>query len=520
MAENNTSRVAKNTLFLFIRMILVLCVSLYTSRVILDVLGVEDFGIYNLVGSVVVLFSFLKQALNNATYRFLACELGKNDLVQLRKTFSMAVHVHTALAIIVLILCEAIGLYILNYKLNIPHDRMAAANVAYQLSILTFCVSIIQTPYNSLIIVHERMSFYAFTSVVEVILKLAVCFLLSIADYDKLIAYAALLLCVSLIIYGWYIVHCFKTFQESHVIRIWDKQVCYSMIRYSGWSMLVNASDIGVRQMNSFYLNVFFGVAANAALGVANQVNGQINAFVASFSQAYNPQIIKSYVSGNEPSFRKILFSSSKMSFYLLFILVVPLYLNIDFVLGLWLTIVPEQTSKFLLFIVIYSLIDAYSAPLWTGVHATGKLRTHQIIMSSIKILNIPIGFIVLKLGAPAWSIFASMACLNFVCSIVRPIYVHHLYKLPLREYFSQVFSKVYIVSAICLPLPIWIASLYESSFERLLVSVPLFFVIALPTIYFIGLSVKERELLRDILLSKISCSRFHLVHKHNSLLE
>lgn len=502
--QENTKRVAKNTIFLFIRMVLVLCVGLYTSRVVLNTLGVEDYGIYNLVGSVVVLFSFLQQALTNATYRYLAYEQGKNDINRLKRTFSMAVNAHVILATCIMFLCELGGVWFLNNKLVVPEERIVAANIAFQLSIMCFCVSIIKTPYNSSIIAHERMNFYAYTSIVEVILKLLVVYMLVIFNFDKLILYSFLIFCIAILMFIWYWIQCKRLFEECTYKKGWDSGMIKGMMNYSGWSVIVNAVDVSVNQSIVFFFNMFFGVVANAAMGVANQVNSHLSYFLNSFTQSFNPQIIKSYAAGNKDYFMNLLFSSSKVSYYLLFFAAFPILLNIDFILELWLKTPPEGTQAFLFLIIAYSLVDAYSAPLWIGVHAAGKLRTHQILISSIKILNIPLAYMLLKFGLPAWTALALKAGLNIICSIVRPVYVSGLYNLPLKDYFKEVWIIVYVVTLITVPIPLYVASLYDPSWIRLLLSSVSFFVIFVPVVLFLGLNKKERDILVGFVKKKM----------------
>lgn len=502
--NNNSSRVAKNTLYLFFRMILVMLVGLYTSRVVLEYLGVEDYGIYNLVGSVVVLFSFLQQALTNATYRYLAYGLGEGDKVKLSSIFSMSVNVHIILAIVLFLLCETFGLWFLLHKLVVPEGRMDAAVVVFHFSILTFCLNIIKTPYNSSIIVHERMNFYAYTSIVEVILKLLIVYLLVVFSYDKLILYSVLLFFVSLILFVWYFLYCNRAFIECKYKFIWEGGVAIDMVKYSGWSVVVNMVDVAVNQSVAFFYNVFFGVVANAAMGIANHVNGYLNQFLSSFTQSYNPQIIKSYAAGSFDYFIKLIFATSKFSYYLLFLLAVPVALNIDLILELWLKTPPEGTGIFIIMMIAYSLIDAYSAPLWIGVHATGNLRTHQLLMSSIKVFNIPLAYFLLKLGCPAWSALAIKAFLNFVCSILRPVYVQHLYSLPLKKYLLQVILIIYAVTALILPLPIYFVSIIDNPWLRFVITTTTVFGIGIPAIFALGMTKVERHMVLGMIRNKI----------------
>jgi O-antigen/teichoic acid export membrane protein len=493
-----SKRIAKNTTHLFIRMLVVMCVGLFTSRIILSTLGVNDFGTYNVVGSIVVLFSFLQTALTNATYRFFTFDLGLNDAQKLNRTFSMSINAHLILSLIVIVLAETIGLWFLNYKLNIPNGRLSAANWAYHLSILTFCIKIIRTPYNSSIIAHERMSFFALTSIVEAVLKLFIVYVLVMGSFDKLILYTFLLLFVEVILLIWYWGYCIRIFPECHYSKYWDTNLLFKLVSYSGWSTVVNATDVGVTQAIVFFFNMFFGVVTNAALGIANQVNTYLIQFLQSFSQSFNPQIIKSYAEGSREYFIKLIFSTSKISFYMFFIVAFPIMLNSEFILKLWLGNVPENTSSFVCLILAYSLVDAYSAPLWTAVHATGNLKTHQLLMSSIKILNIPLAYLLLKMGYSAYWALAIKAILNFVCSVVRPIYMKKLINLHIKEYFFDVVLKVYGVAFLSLPLPIFLFKNINNDWNRLIItSVSSFVVIGL-LIYFIGLNIAEQKLIRS----------------------
>lgn len=503
--RSNSKRVAKNTLFLFLRMLVVMCVGLYTSRVVLNTLGVEDYGVYNVVGSVVVLFSFLQAALTNATYRFLAYDMGKGDMSALGRTFSMSVNAHWILALLVLLLCETFGLWFLNNKLVFPDVRLEAANVAFQFSVLGFCASIVKTPYNSAIIAHERMNFFAYTSVLEAVLKLAVVYVLWISPWDKLEIYALLLAVVSLLLLAWYWLHCKHNFQECTYRACWDAPMLKRMLGYSGWSLVVNMADVGIAQSVIFFFNLFFGVVANAALGIANQVNTQLCQLLASFTQAYTPQIIKSYARGDRGYFLNLIYSTSKLSYFLLLAVSVPLFLNMDFILKLWLGVVPDGTGTFVWLVVLYSLVDAFSAPLWTAVHATGNLRTHQLLMSGIKLLNIPFAYVLLKMGYGAWTALALKAGLNMVCALVRPVYMKRLIHLPLWEYSKSVFVPMMAVTAFAIPLPLFLGGLYPDGWLRLFLTSSVFIVLYGICVLWIGLSKKERDMLYGMLKKKKS---------------
>lgn len=500
MPENihNNKRVAKNTLYLFLRMLLVTAVGIYTSRVVLDALGVSDFGIYNVVGGIVILFSFFQNALNNATSRFLTYVLGEDNIKKQQTTFSMAINVHFLLALIIIFLSETIGLWALNTYLVIPADRLVAANIVYQSSVAGFFLIILRTPYNSSIIAHERMNFYAYTSVIEVLLKLLVVLLLYKVNVDRLSAYASLIFAVDLIIFIWYYLYCRKSYSECNYKKVWDKSLFSQMTKFSSWSLVLNASDVCVAQSIVFFFNVFFGVITNAALGVANQVTNKVNMLLGSFSQAFEPQIIKSYAKKDMGYFMSLLFSTSKISYYLMFFVCVPLLINIDYILDLWLVEVPENTSVFIFYTILYAMVDAYSAPLWIAVYATGNIRTHQLLMTSIKILNVPLAYIMLKYGYDAWTALALKFALNVLCSIIRPVYMRKLINLKLIIYIRKVFLPISLVTIMSLPLPVYLSMYYEG-WNKLLITSLSSFILTSFFVAFWGLDAKERSIVRQI---------------------
>lgn len=502
--QDNTKRIAKNTIYMFIRMILVMGVGFFTSRVVLETLGVDDYGLYNIVGSVVIFLSFFKNALNNATYRYLTFELGTGNKNRLKETFTMAINAHVILAVLLWFILELLGVWFLNNKLNIPSNRIYAANWVFQFSLLTFIIEIIKTPFNSSIVSHERMNFYAYTSIAEVFLKLAIVYILTIGTFDKLILYSFLTLVVSVIMFLWFLIYCYKKFDETHYNFYWEPKMLKNFTSYSGWSLLVNGADVTVQQSINVFFNLFNGVAANAAMGIANQVNNFLNNFLSSFMTSFNPQIIKSYAQNNIPYFMKLILSTSKISYFLLFGIAFPVLLNIDFLLKVWLVTPPPMVESFLYFIIIYSLIDSISAPLWNAVHATGNIHTHQILMSSIKILNIPIGYILLKYDFPLFSIVVLYALLNAVCCIVRAFYMKHLIKLSLKDYFGGVLLRSLFVSIISIPLPYYYSVSHVDGLKTFLVSSSLFVIPYILFVYAIGLSSKEQKLFSNMILSRL----------------
>ena len=385
MADSNKKRVAKNTLFLYFRMILIMVVSLYTSRVILAQLGIRDYGINNVVGGVVSMFAFLNSSMATATQRFLTYALGKGDRDRLRKTFAASMNIHIFIALVIVLLAETIGLWFVNAKLVIPQDRMFAANVVYQFSILSFCVNIIQVPYDAVLIAHEKMSIYAYISILETILKLVIVYMLSISPFDKLITYSILFFAVTLFIRFTYQIYCKKHYAESKFMLFWDKDLYRQMSGFAGWNLFGSLAWLCRNQGLNIILNLFFGPVVNAARGVANQVSGAVMNFISNFQTALNPQITKEYAVGQIKEMEKLAYLGIKFSYIILFILAFPLMLNIQFVLGIWLVKVPEWTSIFVILTLVDSLVgNLFGVPLMTSLSATGNIRNYQIVVSSI----------------------------------------------------------------------------------------------------------------------------------------
>lgn len=499
MPNKNSVRVAKNTGFMFVRMLVVVTVGLFTSRVVLRVLGVDDFGIYNLVGTIVVMFTFLQTALNNATSRFLTYDLGAGNTTNLPKTFSMSMNTELILAGIIVVLSEIVGVWFIKYKLHIPLGRMEAAQMVFQISLFNFALAIIRTPFNSLIIAHEHMNYYALTSIIEAVLKLVIVYLLIVLPADKLILYAFLQMVVTVVIFIWMVGYCKHHFVECNYTRYWDKGLLRKLVNYSGWSLIVNMIDIAVNQSISIFFNIFYGVAANAAYGIANQVNTQLNYFISNFSQSYNPQIIKSWAAKEYDYFMKLIYSTSKLTFFLYFAVAFPIMINIRFILDIWLVNPPKMADTFLCLMVGYYIFDSFSTPLWQSVYATGYLKVHQILMGAIKVFNIPISYTLLKLGFPIYTVLVVWVILNAVCSIVRIAYLRTLIHLDALDYFKKVIWQMIKIIIISIPIPLSIMLFSENRLINFFTTSISFFLLYIPSIYIVALNVKEKELVKNM---------------------
>ena len=411
----SNKRIAKNTVLLYFRMLLTMGVSLYTSRIVLNTLGVEDFGIYNVVGGVVMMFSFMNSAMSSATQRFLAIELGKKDDEQLKKVFSMSITIHAIIALIILVFAETLGLWFLNAKLVIPIDRMDAANWVYQASILAFMLTVMGVPYNAIIIANERMSVYAYVSIVEVVLKLFIVFALVWIGYDKLKLYAIFILCVTIIIWIIYNIYCKRNFPETRYRFFWDKSLYKTMMHYAGWNLFGNLAHVTIGQGLNILLNLFFGPVVNSARGIAYQVNTAVSGFVINFQMAMNPQIFKSYAANDLKYMHQLIFQGAKYSFFLLFFLALPLLIDTETILKWWLKIVPEYTVLFCRLVLINTLIDCISGPLMTAAQATGRIKKYQTAVGGLLLLILPISYLFLKNEfPPEITLYVSISCLLY----------------------------------------------------------------------------------------------------------
>lgn len=489
----NNKRIAKNTLLLYVRTLFIMLVTLYTSRVVLNTLGVSDYGIYNVVGGVVAMFGFINASMSSATQRYITFALGKNNMKNLQKVFSTALQIHFLIAVLIVLLGETIGLWFLYEKMQIPADRMDAAFWVLQCSILSTAVMIISVPYNADIIAHEKMSAFAYISILEVMLKLAVVYVLLLSPYDKLIFYAILILIVQLLIRFCYNSYCHKHFLESKYKHLWDKFLFKEMTSFAGWSMFGNLAGVLFGQGLNMLLNVFFGPVVNAARAVAVQVQNAIQQFVSNFQMALNPQITKTYAKSEMEEMHQLMFRSARFSFYLLFFLSLPFLFETNFILTIWLKTVPENTVTFLRIMICTSLIYSLANPLIVANQATGKVRKYQAVCGSILLMILPISYVCLKLGCPAYSVFIVHFIMESITQIVRMIMLRPLIGIKVSDYFINIYKKVAFVSILSLIAPFFVYKNLNDTTTRFF-TVCIVCIISVSTVvYTIGLSKNER---------------------------
>ena len=491
--KQKNKRIAKNTMYLYIRMFITMTVSLYTSRLVLSSLGVIDYGIYNVVGGVVTMFTVVDFAMGCATNRFLTFELGRGNAVRLQTVFCSSVMIHWGLAILILILGETIGLWFLNSQMNIPVNRIIAANWVYQFSILSCMIQIQNVPYDATMMSHEKMGPYAYISIYETLMKLFIVWMLTRSNYDKLIFYSILIFAVNTSVIIIYRVYCRLKFEESKFHFIFDKKLMREMFSYAGWSLSGSSAVILGNQGVNVLLNLFFGPAVNAARGVAVQVQNAIQQFSNSFQRAMGPQINKSYAGGDLKYMHSLIFSSSKYSFFLLLILSLPFILETPYILGLWLKIVPQHTINFIRIILITNMVTALSNPIESAAGANGNIKRFQLICGGIRLMLLPVSYIGLKLYEVSEIVFIFNLLLEIIALIVRLYIVKPLIQLSLYKYFTEVLLKILFVGLSSVVLPLLLFILIPNGVFSFLIVLSASVLSVCISIYLMGFNVEEK---------------------------
>lgn len=505
MVENKIdgNRIAKNTLLLYLRMLFQLGIALYTSRAVLNALGVIDFGIYNVVGGIIVIFSFLNNAMASSTQRFLVYHLGTNDSRKLKQIFSSAIIIHFVMAVVVVGLAEIMGLWFLQVKMIIPMERLEVAKWVFHLSVISSAITILSVPYNAAIIANERMGAFAAISIIETLLKLCVAIFISFCNGDRLLWYAGLLLGVSVIVRTIYGVYCSKSFPEAKLIFPRNNKLLYKeMTSFAGWSLVGNLSVVGYTQGINLLLNIFFGPAINAARGIAVQVQNAVYGFVRSFQTAVNPQITKSYAIGDLKSMHLLIYRSSKLSFYLTLMLSLPIIIETPYVLSLWLNIVPDYTVAFCRLTFISCMIESISNPFMIGASATGKIKKYHLIIGSILLLIVPVSYIFLKLGFEPIIVYIIDILIQFIAQIIRLFLCRHLFSLNILFYIKDVISRIVGVAVLSVVFSLLIDSLFiEINFINAIVVAFFSFISVCVVSYVIGLTKSEKTFFNNKML-------------------
>lgn len=493
----NNKRIAKNTLMLYFRMFVITLVSLYTSRVVLNALGVIDYGIYNVVGGIITMAAFLNSAMVAASQRFLSFELGKGDIDRLSRVFCTSINIHAAICVIAFLIAETVGLWFVNSQLVIPEDRMTAANWVYQASIFTFIINVMSVPYNSAIVAHERMSAFAYISILDAILRLLIVYLLFLIPYDNLVVFSILSVCVVVIIRICYTIYCKRHFSECKYRFIFDKVLFVEMFSFAGWSIIGNLGFSFKDQLSNIILNLFFGPSVNAARGIGTQIIAFVKTFAHNFTMSLNPQITKQYAAGNVSGSRQLVYVGSRFTFYLLTIMAIPVIVNISHILKLWLVNVPKYTEEFVVLSILLAMLYGVSECVTKAIQATGRIKWFQIGISLIMLSELPLAWLLLEMGYPPFSVMwpgllTYTIAIGFRFWLVQRYVDGYLF----REYFSDVLLPCLVVFILSYVICNFSLQFIEYSFVGLVVSVFLCFIISSMLVLFIGMKKGERHMI------------------------
>lgn len=503
-SQTNNKRIAKNTIVLYMRMFCSMVISLFTSRIILDSLGVDNFGIYNVVGGFVAMFSLMSSALTNSVSRFLTFELGKGDTEKLKRVFSTSLNVMFALSFVVLLVGETVGLWFLNNKVNIPDERMGAANLVYHLSIATFIMGLISVPYNASIVSHERMSAFAYIGIFEIVMKLVIVYTLYISPFDKLKTYASLLFLLSLSIRLIYGIYCNRNFKETHYNFIFDKPLLRQMTGFAGWNFLAQSAY----QLNgsgvNLLINLFFGVTLNAARGIAYQVNNAVSQFTSNFMVALTPQITKSYAAGELTEMHKLIFRGAKFSYFLTLFFLIPICIETEYILNLWLVKVPDYTVSFVRWTLYITAINMFSGTLITALHATGNIKRYMIIVGLVEVTNFPLTYIAFKFGAtPVYSYYIYFG-VYLVLMFLRLYLIKDLIKMNGKQFVSEVYVKSAVVTIFAIITPLLLMFVMPDGLLRLITMCVVSALSTMVSVYIFGFTSDEKTMIVNFARNRI----------------
>ena len=506
-AIGSKKKILKNTIILYVRMIVTMLIALYTSRVVLKALGIEDYGLYNVVGGIVTLFSFLKTSIASATQRFLSFELGRaSEESDTNRVFCASVTTHILLTVVIVIFCETLGLWLLNSQINIPPSREYAANAIYHFSVISICVSMLNVPYHACVISHENMRFFAFVSILDALLKLVIAIAVTqVTSIDKLMIYGFLVMLIAIVNQIIYYVFCRKSYSECKYKYSWDRRMMGRIFGFSSWTLLGQLAVMASGQGASILVNIFYSVSANAAIGIAQQVNNAISGLVANFQTAYQPQITKAYAANNFEYQKQLILQASKVSYFLMFVISLPVIFNIDDLLTLWLVKVPEYTNQFCLYYMAASMLNAIGGPLWMSIFATGNIKHYQIATSIAYMLDIVIVYLLFLIGFPPVTAVAVLAFVNAALVIIRIIYCKIAIPFfSVRDFTKMVISPLVACTVLSVLLGYAVFYYAQTPLLKLLAS-SLTLLFSLYIFYALGLNRNEKYELIRIIRNKIS---------------
>lgn len=500
--RENTKRIAKNTLMLYVRMLFGMLVSLYTSRVVLSTLGVEDYGIYNVVGGFVAMFSLVSMSLSSSVGRFLTFELGKGDMERLKETFSTSLLIHLGLAGIVLVLAESVGIWFLNTQMTIPAERLYAANWVFQASVLAFMFGLFSVPYNASIAAHERMSAFAYIGILDVVLRLLIVLFIAYVPFrfDKMIVYSLLLVGVGISLQGVYWTYCRKNFEECRRVRLSFNKTCWKeMSAFAGWNFIGCTAGLLKDQGVNILLNLFMGPVVNAARGIAVSANAAVSGFAGNFMYALSPQITKSYATGDREYMFSLVERGSRFSFYIMLIMALPILFETEFVLGVWLGNYPEHTVSFLRLVLILSLCDILSNTLITLQNSTGRIRNYQLAVGGMLMMNFPLSYVCLKCGLAPESVYSVAVFVSICCLLLRLLFLRTMVGLSIYSFLKNVCLNVVSVTLVAIIVPVLVIVWADfQGWKHFFLVVPVCLFCSAISIYYLGCSRSERDFIRQ----------------------
>lgn len=503
--EESNKRIAKNTAYLYIRMLASMVVSLYTTRIVLEALGVADYGIYNVVGGFVAMFGFFNSVLQSGTRRFITLHLGQGDLQLLRRTFATSMYTHSVISLFILLLAESVGLWFLNYELVIAPERLAAANYVYQFSIVSSLLMVMQTPYIAVVTAHEKFDIYAYMSIFDVAMKLLIVFLLIYSPGDKLIVYAALTCAVNVMSIAIYRIYCHRKFPECVLSLKRDKAIFSSMLKFSGWTSLGHLSAILGSHGQNIVLNLFFGTLLNAARGLSENITWLVKQFIFSFLAAANPQLLKFHGAGNKEAFNNLIFNVSQYTLFLFSVLAIPVFLEIDFVLKMWLETVPQYTALFIRAVLLIGLVSFANNMVDQGIVAIGRVKEMCYWTTPIYLSILPVTYLLFKLGFSPVSCYVVSGAATLLGFFANLYLLAKYYSFPAARYFRVIFLKNTLLAIVAFIPPFILQRLMEESWVRLFTVCGFSLLSTVAIMYKFSLSERVREMVRSKIKSLVS---------------
>lgn len=489
---HNTKRIAKNTIILYFRMVIVLLLALYTSRIVLNALGVDDFGLYNVVGGVVGLFTFLRTSMEKCTQRFLNVEMARFE-GRLKDTFSVSLTIHILIAFSILIISETFGLWFLNAEINIPEGRVIAANWIYQSAIVSLCITVLTVPFSACVIAHEKMGWFAVVSILDALLKLGIAILITFDNNDRLISYGILMASISLINFLLYVIYALRNFVEVQFRLLFERTMFSKMFSFTGWTLIGQSAILGTNHGNNILVNMFHSVTANAAMSIGGQVNAAVTSLSGNFQTAFNPQITKSFASGDYDYLKSLIFYTSKISYFLLMTVSVPIMFNIDSILHIWLGLVPKYSGIFCILTLCNGILNALSAPLNYTVVASGNIKWFQIVTALVYLSDLLVVYILFSIGLPAPTVLFVKVGIMIIILYVRLYYTtREVPTLSVFSYVRHVLFPIFSATGVSIILAYLLTYNVDNGLQRVLSTILLFIIIAI-SVFFIGLSGAER---------------------------